>query len=133
MKRHELSDKSLDMIKKLFKKQSKTGRRPKDDRVMLNGVLWLLRTGAPWRDVGMLTKMTINLHEDEDARDRCQAQARASPLAARRMARCLLRRDTGHRDSHGRDAPPRRGQRAPAGRLPQAPSPRSEATRSSRR
>jgi len=27
------------------------GRRPEDNRTTINGILWLLRTGAPWRDV----------------------------------------------------------------------------------
>jgi transposase len=27
------------------------GRRPADNRNIINGILWRLRTGAPWRDV----------------------------------------------------------------------------------
>jgi len=27
------------------------GRAPKDNRNLINGILWRLRTGAPWRDV----------------------------------------------------------------------------------
>jgi len=27
------------------------GRKPKDDRLMLNGGLWILKTGSPWRDL----------------------------------------------------------------------------------
>jgi transposase len=27
------------------------GRRPEDNRAIINGILWRLRTGAPWRDV----------------------------------------------------------------------------------
>ncbi|MGX8706556.1 MAG: transposase [bacterium] len=27
------------------------GRPGKDDRLMLNGILWILGTGAPWRDL----------------------------------------------------------------------------------
>ena len=28
-----------------------TGRPARDHRVVLNGILWVLRTGAPWRDL----------------------------------------------------------------------------------
>jgi len=32
--------------------KSKTGGRPAiDRRIILNGILWILRTGAPWRDL----------------------------------------------------------------------------------
>jgi len=27
------------------------GRKPRDPRTMLNAMLWILRTGAPWRDL----------------------------------------------------------------------------------
>jgi transposase len=27
------------------------GRRPKDHRLVLDGVLWIARTGSPWRDL----------------------------------------------------------------------------------
>jgi transposase len=29
----------------------KTGRRPRDRRVIVNAIFWVLRTGAPWRDL----------------------------------------------------------------------------------
>jgi len=27
------------------------GRKRKDDQLMFNGILWILKTGAPWRDL----------------------------------------------------------------------------------
>lgn len=30
---------------------AKTGRPPLDHRQVVNGILWILRTGAPWRDL----------------------------------------------------------------------------------
>jgi len=32
-------------------KLEKRGRPPQDTRAVLNGVLWVLRTGAPWQDL----------------------------------------------------------------------------------
>jgi transposase len=32
-------------------KLEKRGRPPQDARAVLNGVLWVLRTGAPWKDL----------------------------------------------------------------------------------
>ena len=51
MRRHELSDEGWERIKKHFPKRAATGRAPRDHRLMLNGILWILRTGAPWRDL----------------------------------------------------------------------------------
>jgi len=51
MKRHELTSEQWSLIEPLLSPVAKTGRPPKDRRVMLNGILWILRTGAPWRDL----------------------------------------------------------------------------------
>ena len=52
MKRHELTDKQWELIEPLIpQKIARTGRPPKDRRVMLNGIFWILGTGAPWRDL----------------------------------------------------------------------------------
>ncbi len=44
-KRYELTDTQWDRIKDLIPR-AKTGRPPKDDRMMLNAMLWLARSGA---------------------------------------------------------------------------------------
>lgn len=52
MKRHELTDEQWAAIKPLIPhKVARTGRPPKDPRLMLNGIFWILGTGAPWRDL----------------------------------------------------------------------------------
>ena len=52
MKRHELSDQQWAAVEPLIPDQpAKTGRRRRSVREMLNGILWILRTGAPWRDL----------------------------------------------------------------------------------
>jgi len=52
MKRHELTDEQWELIKRLVPhKVARTGRPPKDPRLMLNGIFWILGTGAPWRDL----------------------------------------------------------------------------------
>ncbi len=35
----------------LFPKRAETGRPPVDRRLVFDGILWILRTGAPWRDL----------------------------------------------------------------------------------
>ena len=52
MKRHEVSEEEWAILDPLIpKSKAKTGRPPRDRREMLNGILWILSTGAPWRDV----------------------------------------------------------------------------------
>lgn len=51
-RRHEVTDGEWGFLEPLIPVRSaKTGRKPKDRRVMLNGILWVLKTGAPWRDL----------------------------------------------------------------------------------
>ena len=52
MKRHELTDEQWELIEPLIpRSRAKTGRPAKDPRLMLNGIFWILATGAPWRDL----------------------------------------------------------------------------------
>jgi len=51
-RRHEVTDEQWEFLAPLIPKHTaKTGRKPKDLRLMLNGCMWILRTGAPWRDL----------------------------------------------------------------------------------
>ena len=52
MKRHELHDDEWAIVEPLLPKSTaKTGRPRRDRRQMLNGLLWILSTGAQWRDL----------------------------------------------------------------------------------
>ncbi|MFN7812123.1 MAG: transposase, partial [Planctomycetia bacterium] len=52
MKRHEVTDQQWGVIQAILPKRTvKTGRPPSDSRLMLNGILWILRAGSPWRDL----------------------------------------------------------------------------------
>ncbi len=51
MLRHRLTDDHWEVIEDLFPKPARTGRPPRDPRVMVDAILWVLRTGSPWRDV----------------------------------------------------------------------------------
>lgn len=50
-KRYKLSDSFWKMIEDLITQDQKTGRPRHDDRLMLNGILWVLCSGAAWRDM----------------------------------------------------------------------------------
>jgi len=49
-KRYNLSDEQWEQIKDMFPK-AKIGRPAKDNRMMFNAILWIARSGAPWRDM----------------------------------------------------------------------------------
>ena len=52
MRRYELSDDEWERIAPLLPgKSSDCGVTAKDNRQFVNGVLWIARSGAPWRDL----------------------------------------------------------------------------------
>jgi transposase len=51
MSRHRLTDEQWNLIADLFPLPAKTGRPPTDRRQIVDGILWILRSGAPWRDL----------------------------------------------------------------------------------
>jgi transposase len=51
-RRGEMSNQQWEQIKPLLPPQKPhTGCPAKDHRMIINGILWILRTGAPWRDL----------------------------------------------------------------------------------
>lgn len=52
MARYELSDAEWQRIESLLPPETGRKARPsKDNRHMVNGMIWILRSGAPWRDL----------------------------------------------------------------------------------
>ena len=52
MKRYELTDQQWQRLEPLLPpERPPTGQPNHDHRIILNGILWVLRTGAPWRDL----------------------------------------------------------------------------------
>jgi transposase len=51
-RRGDMNDRQWNQIKPLLPPQKPhTGCPAKDHRTVINGILWILRTGAPWRDL----------------------------------------------------------------------------------
>lgn len=53
LKRYELTNQQWEQIASLFPPENngKRGRPLKDNRLMLNAMIWMARSGAPWRDL----------------------------------------------------------------------------------
>ena len=51
VERHDLTAAEWRRIEPLLPAPSRRGRPPRDRRPILNGILWMLATGAQWRDL----------------------------------------------------------------------------------
>ena len=53
LRRYELTDNERNRIADLLPAEftGKQGRPRKNNRVILNGIIWIARSGAPWRDL----------------------------------------------------------------------------------
>ena len=51
MRRHELSDSQWALIQEFMPVSDGPGRPWSDHRSMVNAMMWILHTGAPWRDL----------------------------------------------------------------------------------
>ena len=69
--RHDIDDRSWDLIKDLLPGQrGQWGGIAEDNRRFIDGVFWVLRTGAPWRDLEpdfewlMVDSTCVKVHRD---------------------------------------------------------------------
>lgn len=53
LRHHDLTDKEWNQIAPLFSPENtgKRGRPSKDNRMMLNAMVWIAQSGAPWRNL----------------------------------------------------------------------------------
>lgn len=51
MIRHRLTDEQWELIEDVFLPPGRMGRPTRDRRDVVDGILWILRTGSPWRDL----------------------------------------------------------------------------------
>ena len=51
MARHGLTTNQWKLISDVFPPPAPTGRPPTDRRTIVEGILWILRAGCPWRDL----------------------------------------------------------------------------------
>jgi transposase len=51
MARSLLSDEEWELIADIFPEPAATGRPRRDPRTIVNGIIWILRTGSAWRDL----------------------------------------------------------------------------------
>lgn len=51
MARHEMTDWQWEQIKEMLPSNGGRGRQWQDHRRIMNGIFWILNTGAPWRDL----------------------------------------------------------------------------------
>jgi transposase len=51
MPRHGLTDAEWTRLRPLLPSRPRTGRPPRDHRLVLDALLWLGKTGVPWRDL----------------------------------------------------------------------------------
>ena len=51
VRRHELTDEAWEQLAPLLPADPRRGQRWRDHRTVLNGILWKLSTGVPWREL----------------------------------------------------------------------------------
>ena len=66
-RRHDISDRMWELLEPhLPGRRGAWGRVALDNRRFINAVIWILRTGAPWRDKGIWAKLFNMFVQDPD-------------------------------------------------------------------
>ena len=72
-RRHALTDSQWERIRHLFERPHRRGGRWRDHREMLDAVLWVMKTGAAWRDLperfGPSTEFYVHYKERSELLD----------------------------------------------------------------
>src|SRR5438067_2632234 len=116
MGRHELTEAEWARLWPLLPpERPRVGRPNKDHRTVVNGILWKLATGAPWRDLPERFGpwQSVYTRFRRWTRGRVGPDPGRAPAAGRRGGAARL----GHelRGRHGRPRPPARGGRKKGG------------------
>jgi transposase len=124
MNRGELTNIQWERLQPLLPpQQPQTGRPAHDPRTLLHGILWRLRTGAPWRDLpersGPWRTVASRFY-------RCQPAGRWSQLLAAVQAQAEAHGQR-HGDVHGIDGPMIRAHQHAAGATTGTQSPQPSA------
>ena len=108
MRRHELTDAEWQRLQPLLPPRARSGRPPKEHRTIINALLWLAKTGAPWRDLperfgpwrtvvtrfyrwtasGLWSRILGELHRDADARGQLDWEVHMVDGTSVRAHRC---------------------------------------------
>ena len=81
--RHDLTDEQRKILEPILSGQGgQWVGVAKDNRLFMNGVLWILRTGAPWRDLPREFGVYIS--------DFVDGETRASGAHFKRIRQCLF-------------------------------------------
>ncbi len=129
VKRSELTDGAWERIAPHLPSNGRRGKQWKDHRTVVNGILWKLRTGAPWRDLPERYGSWQTCYDrfvlgDATGRgtgswpERRRRPTRWARLSGRSASTALLpgRISTRPAPAAGRDAKTQKGGRAPRGR-----------------
>ena len=68
LRRYELTDEEWLRIEPLLPPENtgKQGRPRKDNRIIMNGIVWLARSGAPWRDLPERYGSNLSIADSEN-------------------------------------------------------------------
>ena len=68
LRRYELTDEEWNQIVSLLPPENsgKQGRPSKCNRTILNGIVWIARSGAPWRDLPAVSYTHLDVYKRQE-------------------------------------------------------------------